>query len=93
MGEDLQNYRLVSVVSHFGSSPNSGHYVSDVYDFQRQAWLLYSDVQVFESSDPSIQENRLNSGYIFFYMRNEGGNSLESTTLLFIYYISGIACV
>lgn len=71
MGEDLQHYRLVSVVSHFGSSPNSGHYVSDVYDFQRQAWLLYSDVQVFESSDPSIQENRLNSGYIFFYMHNE----------------------
>ncbi|XP_076783675.1 ubiquitin carboxyl-terminal hydrolase 29 [Arvicanthis niloticus] len=71
MGDDLQNYRLVSVVSHFGSSPNSGHYVSDVYDFQRQAWLLYSDVQVFESSDPSIQENRLNSGYIFFYMHNE----------------------
>lgn len=68
---DLQHYRLVSVVSHFGSSPNSGHYVSDVYDFQRQAWLLYSDVQVFESSDPSIQENRLNSGYIFFYMHNE----------------------
>uniref|UniRef100_A0A8C6MP55 Ubiquitin carboxyl-terminal hydrolase n=2 Tax=Mus TaxID=862507 RepID=A0A8C6MP55_MUSSI len=71
MGDDLQNYRLVSVVSHFGSSPNSGHYVSDVYDFQKQAWLLYSDVQVFESSDPSIQENRLNSGYIFFYMHNE----------------------
>ncbi|XP_031241174.1 ubiquitin carboxyl-terminal hydrolase 29 [Mastomys coucha] len=71
MGDDLQNYRLVSVVSHFGSSPNSGHYVSDVYDFQRKAWLLYSDVQVFESSDPSIQENRLNSGYIFFYMHNE----------------------
>ncbi|GAB1291541.1 Ubiquitin carboxyl-terminal hydrolase 29 [Apodemus speciosus] len=71
MGDDLQHYRLVSVVSHFGSSPNSGHYVSDVYDFQRQAWLLYSDVQVFESSDPSIQENRLNSGYIFFYMHNE----------------------
>ncbi|EDL83194.1 rCG32036 [Rattus norvegicus] len=71
MGDNLHNYRLVSVVSHFGSSPNSGHYVSDVYDFQRQAWLLYSDVQVFENPDPSSQENRLHTGYIFFYMHNE----------------------
>nr|XP_048282936.1 ubiquitin carboxyl-terminal hydrolase 29-like [Myodes glareolus] len=71
MGDDPQNYRLVGVVSHFGSSQDSGHYVSDVYDFQRQAWLLYSDVQVFEIPEALIQENRLHTGYIFFYMRNE----------------------
>ncbi|XP_036050393.1 ubiquitin carboxyl-terminal hydrolase 29-like [Onychomys torridus] len=70
-GDDPQNYRLVSVVSHFGSSQDSGHYVSDVYDFQKQAWLLYSDVQVFEIPEALIQENRLHTGYIFFYMRNE----------------------
>ncbi|KAL6093428.1 hypothetical protein STEG23_029213 [Scotinomys teguina] len=71
LGDDPQNYRLVSVVSHFGSSQDSGHYVSDVYDFQKQAWLLYSDVQVFEIPEALIQENRLHTGYIFFYMRNE----------------------
>ncbi|ERE61066.1 ubiquitin carboxyl-terminal hydrolase 37 [Cricetulus griseus] len=71
MAEDPQNYRLVGVVSHFGSSQDSGHYVSDVYDFQRRAWLLYSDVQVFEIPEALIQENRLHTGYIFFYMQNE----------------------
>ncbi len=25
------NYKLVSVVSHFGSSSNAGHYVADVF--------------------------------------------------------------
>ncbi|CAH7402101.1 ubiquitin carboxyl-terminal hydrolase 29 [Phodopus roborovskii] len=71
MEDDPQNYRLVGVVSHFGSSQDSGHYVSDVYDFQRQTWLLYSDVQVFEIPEALIQENRLHTGYIFFYMRND----------------------
>ncbi|XP_055478141.1 ubiquitin carboxyl-terminal hydrolase 29 [Psammomys obesus] len=71
MEDDPQNYRLVSVVSHFGSSPNSGHYVSDVYDFQKQAWLLYSDIEVFEIPDSFIQEGRRHTGYIFFYMHNE----------------------
>nr|XP_015842579.2 ubiquitin carboxyl-terminal hydrolase 29-like [Peromyscus maniculatus bairdii] len=69
--DDPQNYRLVSLVSHVGNCQDSGHYVSDVYDFQKQAWLLYSDVQVFEIPEALIQENRLHTGYIFFYMRNE----------------------
>ncbi|KAL6093425.1 hypothetical protein STEG23_029210 [Scotinomys teguina] len=69
--EDPQNYSLVSLVSHFGSSQDSGHYVSNVYDFQKQAWLLYSDVQVFEIPETLIQENQPQTGYIFFYMRND----------------------
>ncbi|XP_028719515.1 ubiquitin carboxyl-terminal hydrolase 29-like [Peromyscus leucopus] len=71
LGDDPQNYRLVSLVSHFGSSQNSGHYVSNVYDFQKQAWLLYSDVQVFENSEVLIQKIHLHTGYIFFYMHKE----------------------
>ncbi|XP_059109414.1 ubiquitin carboxyl-terminal hydrolase 29-like [Peromyscus eremicus] len=69
--DDPQNYRLVSLISHVGSSQDSGHYVSNVYDFQKQAWLLYSDVQVFEISEALIQENQPQTGYIFFYMQNQ----------------------
>ncbi|XP_028714922.1 ubiquitin carboxyl-terminal hydrolase 29-like [Peromyscus leucopus] len=69
--DDPQNYRLVSLVSHVGISQDSGHYVSNVYDFQKQAWLLYSDVQVFEIPEALIQEKQPQTGYIFFYMRNQ----------------------
>ncbi|XP_076430582.1 ubiquitin carboxyl-terminal hydrolase 29-like [Peromyscus maniculatus bairdii] len=69
--DDPQNYRLVSLVSHVGSSQDSGHYVSNVYDFQKQAWLLYSDVRVFEIPEALVQEKQPETGYIFFYMRNQ----------------------
>ncbi|XP_012320673.2 ubiquitin carboxyl-terminal hydrolase 29 [Aotus nancymaae] len=70
MGDPLQTYRLISVVSHIGSSPNSGHYISDAYDFQKQAWFTYNDLCVSEISETKMQEARLHSGYIFFYMHN-----------------------
>ncbi|XP_017365057.1 ubiquitin carboxyl-terminal hydrolase 29 [Cebus imitator] len=70
MGDPLQAYRLISVVSHIGSSPNSGHYISDAYDFQKQAWFTYNDLCVSEISETKMQEARLHSGYIFFYMHN-----------------------
>ncbi|KAK2089248.1 Ubiquitin carboxyl-terminal hydrolase 29 [Saguinus oedipus] len=70
MGDPLQAYRLISVVSHIGSSPNSGHYISDAYDFQKQAWFTYNDLCVSEISETEMQEARLHSGYIFFYMHN-----------------------
>ncbi|KAL0610043.1 Ubiquitin carboxyl-terminal hydrolase 29 [Plecturocebus cupreus] len=70
MGDPLQAYRLISVVSHIGSSPDSGHYISDAYDFQKQAWFTYNDLCVSEISETKMQEARLQSGYIFFYMHN-----------------------
>ncbi|XP_076421039.1 ubiquitin carboxyl-terminal hydrolase 29-like [Peromyscus maniculatus bairdii] len=69
--DDPQNYRLVSLVSHFGRSHYSGHYVSNVYDFQKQAWLLYNDVRVFEIPEALIQKIHLHNGYICFYMHKE----------------------
>nr|XP_017823704.3 ubiquitin carboxyl-terminal hydrolase 29 [Callithrix jacchus]XP_035141040.2 ubiquitin carboxyl-terminal hydrolase 29 [Callithrix jacchus]XP_035141042.2 ubiquitin carboxyl-terminal hydrolase 29 [Callithrix jacchus]XP_054105406.1 ubiquitin carboxyl-terminal hydrolase 29 [Callithrix jacchus] len=70
VGDPLQAYRLISVVSHIGSSPNSGHYISDAYDFQKQAWFTYNDLCVSEISETEMQEARLHSGYIFFYMHS-----------------------
>ncbi|XP_037674747.1 ubiquitin carboxyl-terminal hydrolase 29 [Choloepus didactylus] len=71
MGDPLHAYRLISVVSHVGSSADSGHYISDVYDFERQAWFTISDLRVSEIQETVIQEARLCDGYIFFYMHNE----------------------
>uniref|UniRef100_A0A8C4TCZ9 ubiquitinyl hydrolase 1 n=1 Tax=Erpetoichthys calabaricus TaxID=27687 RepID=A0A8C4TCZ9_ERPCA len=68
---DLPNsFRLVSVVSHIGSSSSSGHYISDVYDIKKQSWLTYNDLDVTKTQVSSVQRDRDRSGYIFFYMHN-----------------------
>ncbi|XP_076695328.2 ubiquitin carboxyl-terminal hydrolase 29 [Callospermophilus lateralis] len=72
-------YRLVSVVSHVGSS-DSGHYISDVFDFQQQAWFLYNDLKVSQIPEAVMWEARKRTGYLFFYMHNEiFEESLEKT--------------
>ncbi|XP_056409198.1 ubiquitin carboxyl-terminal hydrolase 37-like [Hyla sarda] len=70
-GELQHSYRLVSVVSHIGSSSSSGHYISDVYDIKKQAWLTYNDLAVSRTQEATVQNERDRSGYIFFYMHKE----------------------
>uniref|UniRef100_A0A8C5H234 Ubiquitin carboxyl-terminal hydrolase n=1 Tax=Gouania willdenowi TaxID=441366 RepID=A0A8C5H234_GOUWI len=66
---DLPNsFRLISVVSHIGSSSSSGHYISDVYDMKKQSWLTYNDLDVSRTQEAAVQRDRDRSGYIFFYM-------------------------
>uniref|UniRef100_A0A8C3YEU4 Ubiquitin carboxyl-terminal hydrolase n=1 Tax=Catagonus wagneri TaxID=51154 RepID=A0A8C3YEU4_9CETA len=69
--EDPHAYRLIGIVSHLGKTPNSGHYISDAYDFERQVWFTYNDLQVSSIQEAPMQEARLCTGYIFFYMHNE----------------------
>ncbi|XP_004401155.1 PREDICTED: ubiquitin carboxyl-terminal hydrolase 26 [Odobenus rosmarus divergens] len=69
--KDPYTYRLVAVVSHLGKTPNSGHYISDAYDFEKQGWFTYNDLQVSSIQEALMQEARLCTGYMFFYMHNE----------------------
>uniref|UniRef100_A0A8C6TAC4 Ubiquitin carboxyl-terminal hydrolase n=1 Tax=Neogobius melanostomus TaxID=47308 RepID=A0A8C6TAC4_9GOBI len=62
------SFRLISVVSHIGSSSSSGHYISDVYDMKKQSWLTYNDLDVSRTQESAVQSDRDRSGYIFFYM-------------------------
>uniref|UniRef100_A0A2K6G5X2 Ubiquitin carboxyl-terminal hydrolase n=1 Tax=Propithecus coquereli TaxID=379532 RepID=A0A2K6G5X2_PROCO len=80
MRSPLQVYRLISVVSHIGNSGDSGHYISDAYDFRQHSWFTYDDLWVSEIPETLIQEARLHSGYIFFYMHNEADNSQQLGT-------------
>ncbi|XP_029786963.1 ubiquitin carboxyl-terminal hydrolase 26 [Suricata suricatta] len=68
---DLHTYRLIAVVSHLGKSRNSGHYISDVYDFESQMWFTYDDLEVLSIPEHVMQKARLCTGYIFFYMHND----------------------
>ncbi|XP_061034201.1 ubiquitin carboxyl-terminal hydrolase 26 [Eubalaena glacialis] len=68
---DSHDYRLIGVISHLGKRYSSGHYISDAYNFERQEWFTYSDLQVSSIQEAPMQEARLCTGYIFFYMHNE----------------------
>ncbi|XP_053327104.1 ubiquitin carboxyl-terminal hydrolase 37 isoform X2 [Spea bombifrons] len=70
-GELPHSYRLISVVSHIGSSSSSGHYISDVYDIKKQAWFTYNDLTVSRTLETTVQNDRDRSGYIFFYMHKD----------------------
>ncbi|XP_063218103.1 ubiquitin carboxyl-terminal hydrolase 37-like [Bacillus rossius redtenbacheri] len=62
-------YRLVGAVSHYGASPNSGHYVADVYSLQQRRWYHYDDETVHETNAQEVTGHSLqHNGYIFFYM-------------------------
>lgn len=65
------SFRLISVVSHIGSSSSSGHYISDVYDMKKQSWLTYNDLDVSRTQEGAVQRDRDRSGYIFFYMHKD----------------------
>ncbi|KAM4818940.1 ubiquitin carboxyl-terminal hydrolase 26 [Thomomys bottae] len=64
-------YRLFGVISHIGNSPHSGHYISDAYNFNRRKWFTYNDLHVMGIPEVNMQEARICTGYIFFYMYNE----------------------
>ncbi|XP_059355544.1 ubiquitin carboxyl-terminal hydrolase 37-like [Carassius carassius] len=92
-GELPNSFRLISVVSHIGSSSSSGHYISDVYDMRKQSWLTYNDLDVSRTQESTVQRDRDRSGYIFFYIHKDvfeelselekaGGNSDASRTVL-----------
>ncbi|KAL0964025.1 hypothetical protein UPYG_G00317290 [Umbra pygmaea] len=70
-GELDNSFRLISVVSHIGSSSSSGHYISDVYDMKKQSWLTYNDLDVSRTQEATVQMDRDRSGYIFFYMHKD----------------------
>uniref|UniRef100_A0A673HZS2 Ubiquitin carboxyl-terminal hydrolase n=1 Tax=Sinocyclocheilus rhinocerous TaxID=307959 RepID=A0A673HZS2_9TELE len=92
-GELPNSFRLISVVSHIGSSSSSGHYISDVYDMKKQSWLTYNDLDVSRTQECTVQRDRDRSGYIFFYMHKDvfeelselekaGGNGEAGRTVL-----------
>ncbi|CAL8240625.1 unnamed protein product [Merluccius merluccius] len=70
-GHLANSFRLLSVVSHIGSSSSSGHYISDVFDMKKQSWLTYNDLDVSRTQESAVQRDRDRSGYIFFYMHKE----------------------
>lgn len=78
-GELPHSYRLISIVSHIGSTSSSGHYISDVYDIKKQSWFTYNDLEVSRTLEATVQCDRDRSGYIFFYMHKDIFDELLET--------------
>ena len=65
-------YQLVSIISHYGSTTHSGHYVSEVYNVGRSRWFHYDDRQVTCVEDTNVLgEGPQRNAYIFFYLRRD----------------------
>ncbi|XP_077472978.1 ubiquitin carboxyl-terminal hydrolase 37 isoform X2 [Stigmatopora argus] len=90
-GELANSFRLISVVSHIGSSSSSGHYISDVYDMKKQSWLTYNDLDVSRTQEAAVQLERDRSGYIFFYMHKDVFEQLSEMEKASINNISDLA--
>ncbi|XP_040568482.1 ubiquitin carboxyl-terminal hydrolase 37 isoform X1 [Lepeophtheirus salmonis] len=62
------SYQLASIVSHLGSSASSGHYIADVFRFDRKAWFRYNDMNVFRRNFDSVKsDENMRNGYLFIY--------------------------
>ncbi|XP_068231534.1 ubiquitin carboxyl-terminal hydrolase 37-like [Palaemon carinicauda] len=65
-------YCLISIISHFGLTTNTGHYVSDVYNCEEESWFHYDDESVAKIAESVVfAEGRQKNGYIFFYMHKD----------------------
>ena len=66
--DDPYAYRIVSIVNHLGSSPDSGHYISDVFNMKTKIWSSYDDTRVDTIEEESVLKSRCKTGYIFFFI-------------------------
>ncbi|KAE8287133.1 Ubiquitin carboxyl-terminal hydrolase 37 [Larimichthys crocea] len=70
-------YSLISIVSHFGSNGEAGHYICDGVhpdDSLSQTtdhWLTFNDSLVRNTTGASVCEKRRESSYILFYKRHK----------------------
>ena len=71
-------YRLVGVVSHYGGTAHSGHYVSDVYSVEKELWLRYDDSRVSCTEDDILKDTHQRNGYISFYIHRDVFNLVVS---------------
>jgi len=62
------SFRLVSVISHIGSDPGNGHYVTDAFDFRADVWRRYDDERVVQTDLYTIRSNEAKRAYLFAYM-------------------------
>ncbi|XP_035491162.2 ubiquitin carboxyl-terminal hydrolase 37-like isoform X2 [Scophthalmus maximus] len=75
--QGLGGFRLVSIISHMGTTAISGHYVCDGVDpglgqvDPTDCWLTYNDAMVTKRSGATLCRDRQTTAYILFYQRRK----------------------
>jgi len=68
-GNPEHSYKLQSVVSHFGPSSSSGHYVADVFRFDGGGWCRYDDKRVSKTDGETVRTGpNCTNGYVLTYL-------------------------
>nr|CAD7578761.1 unnamed protein product [Timema californicum] len=63
------SYKIIGAITHHGFTPNSGHYVADVFSFHQHSWYHYDDETAREKPEEDVLGHNLQcNGYVFFYM-------------------------
>ena len=67
----LFTYQLVGVISHYGETIKSGHYIADSYRFGSvEGWFRYDDNLVTPTDTKQVvDEWHQSNGYIFYYLQ------------------------
>ena len=80
VAENCHTYRLMSVISHFGLTTKTGHYVSDVYNVKEDYWFHYDDATVTPITESVVTASgRQKNGYIFFYIYRDLFEQLQKS--------------
>jgi hypothetical protein len=78
----LINYTLVSVIFHLGKSAHGGHYVCDIYDWNRHQWIHCDDEMITEVSQDIVLMNNIhnNDDEVLLEGEEKGKESVSSLT-------------
>nr|CAD7431220.1 unnamed protein product [Timema monikensis] len=82
------SYKIIGAITHHGFTPNSGHYVADVFSFHQHSWYHYDDETAQEKPEEDVLGHNLQcNGYVFFYMYSDSQYmELSSWILLSLSY-------
>ncbi|KAB5579044.1 hypothetical protein PHYPO_G00190180 [Pangasianodon hypophthalmus] len=72
LGGSAATYRLISVLSHVGSTTLCGHYLSDCSSSSHQ-WMTYNDQRVTLTTEMDVLKMRSTSAYVLLYERVSTG--------------------
>ena len=86
-GNDNNKYELICVLSHYGESSMSGHFIAFCKSPVDDKWYCYNDAIVTPTDDPRRQSSGNYDGipYVLYYQKVKQKQNLDKITLYFNY--------
>ena len=86
-GNDNNKYELICVLSHYGESSMSGHFIAFCKSPVDNKWYCYNDAIVTKTEDPRRQSSGNYDGipYVLYYQKVKHKENLDKITLYFNY--------